>query len=333
MDFNEFKTGQNDITRRIDKVIRLFAPSLSLSEIYKAIRKGLIRVNNKKTKAEYRIEENDTIFIASFLLNKDINSQKEELKSVTNKKTILIEPDIVFENEHIIIINKPYNINVHGDDNSLDKVIKHYYKTHCSSSSLSFKPGPLHRLDRNTTGLLAFSKSLVGAHWFSENIQSHIIQKKYYGLVNGKLKNEEAWTDFISKEDNDKSSFHKVIAKKIDKEINLKDDDEKIAKTIATPISYGKFNNDDVTLVCFNIKTGRKHQIRAQSALHGHSLLGDTAYGSKKLKEPYQEFYLTAFELSFPKDNPIGLPDRITIDLPKQFIQILKYCGISKTVV
>ena len=333
MDFKEFKIGQNDITRRIDKVIRLFAPSLSLSEIYKAIRKGLIRVNNKKTKVEYRIEENDSIFIASFLLNKNDNSQKYDDKSKNNNKSILIEPDIVFENEHIIIINKPYNINVHGDNTSLDKVIEQYYKTHCSSSSLSFKPGPLHRLDRNTSGLLAFSKSLEGAHWFSENIQSHVIQKKYYGLVNGKLKNKEEWTDLISKDDNDKSGFHTVIAKKIDNAAISKDDNEKIADTIATPISYGKFNNEDVTLVCFNIKTGRKHQIRAQSALHGHSLLGDTAYGSKKIKEPYQEFYLTAFELSFPKNNPIGLPEKISIDLPKQFIQILKYCGINKTVV
>ena len=332
MDFHEFKTGQNDISRRIDKVIRIFAPSLSLSEIYKAIRKGLIRVNNKKTRAEYRIEKNDVIFIAAFLLNKE-NKSPSNKEKITFQSILPIKPDIVFENDHIIIINKPYNINVHGNETSLDKVIEQYYKNNCNSTSLSFKPGPLHRLDRNTSGLLAFSKSLEGAHWFSKNIQNHVIQKKYYGLVNGKLDNEEHWIDLITNEENEKSGFHKVIAMKTDILHISKKDNDKIAETIATPISFGKFNEQDVTLVRYNIKTGRKHQIRAQSALHGHCLLGDTAYGSEKLKKPFQEFYLTAYELCFPLDNPIGLPNKIIIDLPEPFIQILKYCGIDKSVV
>ena len=165
MEFSNFSTGQNDISRRLDKVIRLFADNLSLPEIYKGIRKGLIKVNNKKTKSDYRIKENDTISIASFLLN---NLKADEYKAAAGgpspsiSKDSINMPEIVFENEHIIIINKPYNINVHGDKNSLDKIVEQYYENKGINSSLSFKPGPLHRLDRNTTGLIAFSMSLEG---------------------------------------------------------------------------------------------------------------------------------------------------------------------------
>ena len=78
MEFSNFSTGKNDVSRRLDKVIRLFAENLSLPEIYKGIRKGLIKVNNKKTKSDYRIQENDTISIASFLLN---NLKADEYKA------------------------------------------------------------------------------------------------------------------------------------------------------------------------------------------------------------------------------------------------------------
>lgn len=323
MEFKQFKIGQNDISRRLDKVIRVFSSSLSLPEIYKAIRKGFIKVNNKKIKQDYRINEGDVIYIASFLLNKENENVTE---SKVNKSLPL--PEIVFENEHLIIINKPYNVNVHGDETSLDKIIEQYYENNYSSSSLSFKPGPLHRLDRYTTGLLVFSKSLEGAHWFSENIKTHVIQKKYYGLATGYLKESEVWKDIIQKNDKDKESFHKVTAKKLSSTSLL--DDEKIAETIVRPLKYGKFNNIDVTLIEYTIKTGRKHQIRAQSSLHNHTLLGDCAYGSNKLHNGYQEFYLTAKELTFPKDNPLGLPEKIEIRLPKLFTKILKDCGIEK---
>ena len=331
MEFSKFKFGQDDISRRLDKVIRIFANNLSLPEIYKSIRKGLIRVNNHKSKSEYRIQENDEIEIATFLLNKtglSGNDNQKNHNDFSNEKM----PEIVFENENILIVNKPYDVNVHGDENSLDKVIQQYFDNKSHEKSLSFKPGPLHRLDKKTTGLLAFSKSLEGARWFSENIQNHNIKKKYYGLVNGKIVSEEIWQDVII-EDDESKGFHKVIAKKITKnnmsQVSLEGAD-KIAETVATPLAYGSYDNDPVTLVEFNIKTGRKHQIRAQSSLHNHSLLGDTAYGSEKLKFGSQDFYLTAKELIFPKDNPLNIPCDLVINLPDDFIKILKHCGIKK---
>ena len=331
MDFKDFHTGKDDISRRLDKVIRIFAADLSLGEIYKAIRKGLIKVNNRKTKSDYRIQENDTISIASFLINK-ADSKGPHLDSPSPTKNNLKMPEIVFENDAILLLNKPYDINVHGDDNSLDKIVTQYYNSKPHSQNLSFKPGPIHRLDRKTTGLVAFSMNLEGAKWFSENIKSHTIQKKYWGLAEGTLESQEIWKDNISKADASGSpkSFHTVVATGFNEDDTQESKTEgQLAETIATPLARGAYRGHPVTLIEYNIKTGRKHQIRAQSGRHGHPLLGDVTYGGQKPAPGNQQIYLTAKELTFPKDNPLTLPGKLKISLPAPFKSILNSCGIE----
>lgn len=311
MEFTDFAAGKDDIDRRLDKVIRIFLNEKKLSELYKLIRKGLIKVNKKKTTPEYKLQENDVISIASFLIpdfNAEISKNDDEKKDI--KKNINLPP-VVFENENILIINKPYNINVHGDDESLEKIIINYYESSKDKKdSLSFIPGPLHRLDKKTTGLLAFSKSLEGARWFTKNIENHQICKKYYALLEGKIIKKEEWIDEIEVT----NSFKQAV-------------------TIVTPIETGSYKGVPVTFAKIEIKTGRKHQIRIQSSLHGHPLCGDSKYNCKLSfnKNEKREFYLQAYELNIPKDNPIGLPDLLRIDLDKDFLEILKHCEIKKT--
>lgn len=312
MDFKDFTASENDNDRRLDKILRNFLDNKALSEVYKLIRKGLIKVNHKKSKPEYHVVTGDVISIAEFLLN-----QQDE----KNNYTSLPMPQIVFENENILIINKPYNVNVHGEGETLDKAIQNYYQSKYENNSLSFTPGPLHRLDRKTTGLLAFSFSLKGAHWFSEKIQTHEIQKKYFGLVEGKLEKTELWKDYIKNNEND-SGFSKVTAS------SQKDSESKEAITKASPVAYGIYNSKPVTLVQFDIETGRKHQIRSQSSLHNHPLLGDTAYGGNAIKNNSRDFYLQAYELNIGP-NPLELPEKITIELDKDFEELLNRCGIK----
>lgn len=348
MEFINFTAGQNDAGRRLDRVLRKFLADVKLSEIYKLLRKGLIKLNNTKAKPETHINDGDIISIAAFLLeNENLNNQnqqdektikieKSNLDNVQNngytssdKKTSL---DIVFENEHLLIINKPYDRSVHGKKDGIYKDVLAYYEEHCttSSSSLSFKPGPLHRLDRRTTGLLVFSKSLTGAKWFSEGIQQHIIQKSYYAILTGMLESQTTWEDYIIDTENDsKSSFHKVQASSKAGAAGDK------AITIAVPVSYGVYKGKDVTLSRLEIKTGRKHQIRCQSALHSFPLLGDTAYGAKALSANKEvnpggrEFYLQAYSLRFPHNNPLSLPDEIKIGLSPDFLCQLECCEIK----
>ncbi len=329
MEFKDFTTGKNDDGRRLDRVLRIFLKDKSLGEIYKLLRKGLIKVNQQKAKPDSHVNEGDVISIAAFLINSNPDNNNYEPKFENSSETIC-NLDIVFENQHILIINKPYGISVHGSDNNengLDKAVLAYYQSKyknkdAENTSLSFRPGPLHRLDRNTIGLLAFSLSLEGAKWFSEGIKNHTIQKKYYGLAEGKLEKKENWEDKLASADKLENGFYTV----------MQSADGQPAQTTATPLAYGMLNDKPVTLVEYAIKTGRKHQIRAQSKIHGHPLAGDKAYGGTPIKTKYKdlnhEYYLQAYSLTIPDDNPISLPSEIKTGLSLDFVRLLEYCEI-----
>lgn len=320
MDFLEFNAGIDDNDRRIDKVLRNFIKDVPLSSIYKYIRKNLIKINNKKTTQDYRVKTGDIISIAAFIINDFSENQSESNNLQKNEETTLRKDlEIIFQNEDILILNKPYDVLVHGSDNSLDKQVENYYKkiNQNKSKSLSFTPGPLHRLDRKTTGLLSFSLSLNGARWFSENIKNHTIQKKYVSVVQNKLLHQEEWIDYIEKKsDKDNSKFHKVEVSKL-----KENDEQKKCITKITPVKYGKYKNKDITFVEIEIKTGRMHQIRAQASLHNHPLLGDTAYDGLKLEDFSQDFFLHAKELIFPSENPINIPKTVNATLPQPFLE------------
>lgn len=321
MEFRDFTAGKDDNGRRLDRVIRIFLKDLSLGEIYKLLRKGLIKLNYKKAKPDAHVNSGDIISIAAFLVK-----LKEENQTVSENHKL----NIVYENEHLLIIDKPYGISVHGSEKAvnsgLDKEVLAWYQEkerqkniNEEDKSLSFRPGPLHRLDRNTSGLLVFSMSLEGARWFSESIKNHTVSKKYYGLAEGIIEKTEEWIDKLSESDASDEVFHTVSQNASGKE----------AQTTARPLAWGKLDAKAVTLVEYSIKTGRKHQIRAQSKLHGHPLAGDKAYGGHSSKELKREYYLQAFSLSFPNENPLKLPSEIKIPLSEDFQLLLRSCEIE----
>ena len=374
MEFKIFTAGKDDSSRRLDKILRLLLPSAPLSEIYSITRKGLVKVNDKKAKAETKILEGDKIQIAAFIVEKygenqgakapenienfpekipesasqkkirqpdagqgkfcqaetrQINATQQrsgEQKSETADKTKYKFPfKIIFKNQHILILEKPYGITVHGKNDSMDVHVKKYYGSLKENSSLSFKPGPLHRLDERTSGLIAFSWSLKGAIWFSENIKNHSIQKEYLAIVQGKVRKKESWKDYIVKENNnEKKNFHTVKAVSFQSSEN-----EKISLTDITPLKTFKYKNQDLSLVSFNIHTGRTHQIRSASALHGFPLFGDSAYGAFPLEKDTavkQELFLHAWRLTFP-ENTISIPQSVTCPLPENFKIFLEKCN------
>lgn len=377
MEFSTFITGKDDENRRLDKVIRKMLTDENLSSIYKAIRKGLIKVNQKKTSAEYKIQEGDCIKIASFLLNENFiqkSASKRNNYDKTNNKNFQLEKKLsnnlknditnniadgllnksisavsekdsktisysnvekateikiqpaninfktIIKNQYIWIINKPFGLCVQGTQDSLDKMIQNEYENSSHKKSLSFKPGPLHRLDKKTTGLLAFSQNLSGARWFSKNIQNHSIQKTYIGIAQGHLNKKVFWSDLINentKKKEKKSDFKTV-------EINCgKPDESKEAHTTASPLIHGTYNGYPITLIRYDIKTGRHHQIRSQSAFHGFPLLGDTAYGGLSLRKNDDLFFLHAWELRFP-ENDFNIPLKLNASFPDSFISFIK---------
>ncbi len=325
MDFLEFTAGNDDNDRRLDKILRKIAGQKNLSGIYKAIRKGLVRLNGKKTDFSEKVFAGDKIKIASFLLENE-NSIKQTKKSPENsnadKKEYKPDFQIIFENKDILVVNKPYDVTVQGSDDSLNKKVLEYYKaSRSSSSSLAFSPGPLHRLDRKTTGLLVFSMSLDGARWFSKNIAEHTITKIYLAVVQGNLLKTERWNDFIKKDSSEKSKGFKTV--EISKEKSDDFADAKEAATEAKPLKHFKISGIECTLVQFHIFTGRTHQIRAQSAFHGFPLFGDTAYGGIKTNAE-QDFFLHASELVFPKERLSGIPEKLEAQMPQSMLNILQ---------
>lgn len=304
MDFTFFEVSDDDAERRLDKVLKCILESNNAKDtnVFGLIRKNLIKLNGKKTKADVHVKIGDRIEVASFLLGEKMNLKVHEPE---RKKLKL---DVVFENDHLLIINKPAGINVQPskeNGESLSLYVEQYYASKKENRSLSFTPGPLHRIDRFTRGLVCFSMSLKGARWFSENLLNHRIKKTYRGVMEGhfgEIGKKEHFADLIddSNEYHQTDGFHTVTAG---------NGRGKTASTFVTPIEHRFIKGTPVTAAEFEIETGRKHQIRAQCALHGHPLYADSAYGSSYSGN----FDLCAFRLEFP-DNDLGIPAVVLLD-------------------
>lgn len=315
MDFREFTAGADDDNRRLDRIIRKISGKENLSGLYKAIRKGLVKLNGKKTEVSEHVFKGDKIKVPEFLLQ-DESSENKKSCSVCAKKT---DFQIIFQNEDLLVINKPYDVPVHGSADSLEKsAVEFYREKFPEKKSISFTPGPLHRLDRKTTGLLAFSMSLAGARWFSENIASHSIKKVYSAVFQGKITEAQKWTDFISKEYSEESSFQtvKVAGTQLSEKYA-------VAETEIFPLRHFEYKGIPCTIADIEIKTGRTHQIRAQAAFHGFPLLGDTAYGGTEITAG-QDFFLHAKTLFFPENRLPGLPRKLDAKPPFAFEKFCK---------
>ncbi|OJF77718.1 MAG: hypothetical protein BKP49_01700 [Treponema sp. CETP13] len=339
MNFNNFPIGPDDCGRRLDRIVRKFLPDLQISFIYKNIRTGFIRINNKKQKQDYILQPSDVINIASLLIQKGkSNPTKKNLED--NQSQNLLVPTILFKNDNFLAINKPYDVPVQGssqNDISLNRIITKLYNP--KNFSLTFTPGPLHRLDRRTTGTLIFSQSLKGAQWFSQAMQNKTITKEYLGLVCGKVTQNHKWIDFIDDSYHNNNGFR--IVRVVDATQEKISPVAKKAITNIIPLkntvieALGK--KIPITLCKFIIETGRMHQIRAQSAYHGFPLAGDSAYSTgiyadiklrsfgihdSKNKEKIPEFLLHAIRLKSPQ-NDLGLPTEIIAPLPTFFKNII----------
>lgn len=323
MDFTHFSAGTDDGGRRLDKIVRRFMPEESLSSLYKYIRKGLVKLNGKKCAGNTRTEAGDDIQIASFLVKRiEIAAPK---KDSFPRPAALPEQLVVLRTNDILFLNKPYDVPVHpaSDGNAgaaLSEIVQADYDFfHEKQESLSFRTGPLHRLDRKTTGLIAFSQSLAGAQWFSETLRDRSVEKVYLGIVQGTMEGTQHWRDTIQKNERiPANAFHTVS-------VHDGNGSGKHSETLASPVAYGICAGMNVTLVEFTIKTGRTHQIRSQCAFHGFPLLGDTAYAGARIDsaEYGYDFFLHAHRLAFRGDVLPGIPNEVTAPLPPNFKKML----------
>ncbi len=312
-----FQVDKDDTGRRIDRVIRKILSNTPLSGIYKLIRNGKIKINGKKFPPSYRLVEGDTISLPKDLTN--------NIPTKTNKtdKTSSIKPFIIEETEDFIAINKPRGVLVHGK-NSLDTMLLNYLNNTQEEKNpfRAFTPGPIHRLDRNTSGIVIFSKSLKGAKEISILFKEHRVTKIYLAVIEGKLTRKATLRDILYRDKNKKKS---IVGIPHTQEESPKGENKNQKWQEVITHLYPLVSTDKLTLTLCIPVTGKSHQIRAQLANYGHPLLGDIKYGGRKNRGG---FLLHALQIIVKgKSNIKGLKN-LFAPLPKEsYIMIEDYFG------
>lgn len=274
--------GTNEAGQRLDKFLRKLLTDVPLSAIFKALRKGDIRVNGKKQKENYALQLNDIIEIKYLKSNQE--AKKQEIKF---KKVDASGMKIIYEDDNLLIVEKWPGILIHPDSKSEEATLTDYVLSYLNEKGaylpdqeVTFTPASCNRLDRNTSGIVMFGKTFEGLRSLNEMIREGKVEKYYMTLVTGKVK-DGIYTGYIKK--NEDVNISKVY----DEEIP---NSKKIAmevKTIQTNAAY--------SLVEIDLITGRSHQIRAHMAHLGHGVIGDNKYGDKKLNS----FFASKFGLNY----------------------------------
>jgi len=262
----ELITGENDKGRRLDRILRKALPDRPLPLLHRLLRQGHVLVNGKPAKAQDRLDSGAIISIPS------LTAFGHE--SAGQKPVALPSPAIIWQGHGLIAVNKPPGLEVHGSGTSLgyslDKMVQAYLAGKIAAS-LSFKPGPLHRLDKPTSGIVIFSTSIEGARNFSSLMREQKVQKTYLAILEGTVKNDEIWEDELVRD----KGIKKTFISEPDTGGLMKHTGSKTAITKITLLAA----KDNYSLIKAEIATGRTHQIRAQAAAHGHPLAGDRKYG------------------------------------------------------
>jgi len=301
----ELVTGENDKDRRLDRILRKALPDYPLPLIHKLIRQKKVFIDGKPGKADDRLNIGVKIVIQKEFTQ--TSNQRFEKDTKKEMEVNLSSLHILWESKDLLALNKPAGLAVHGT-NSLDSIAQLYLADKLSSS-LSFKPGPLHRLDKPSSGIVVFSKSLEGARLFTSLMRERKISKTYLAIAEGKIEKEEIWQDDLIRDKEKKKTF-----------IARKSGTGKNAITKITPLSF----KDGYTLIEAQIETGRTHQIRAQAAAHGYPLAGDIKYGARKIRNKDKvDIFLHAWKLEFLDvkiEAPLHMnPDDISNGFHKRF--------------
>ena len=269
----------NESGQTLEKYVKKVLSYAPLSFIYKLFRKKDIKVNGHWQKEKYVVNSGEEVSIYVS------DEQMEEFKNKYNfTPSDYIKPWIIYEDKNVILINKPRGVLVQKDENYNDKpldqmVIEYmmFNNEYDPQNDLAFKPGPAHRIDRNTSGIVIFGKNHDSLAYLFELFQKHeLIGKHYICLVNGDIAEDGKVEAPLRKNFDTK----KVVVAPISS-------GAKKAETIYHPIErFGDFTLLDITLV-----TGRTHQIRVHMSYIRHHVIGDGKYGDFKTNNMFEREY------------------------------------------
>ena len=272
--------GPNEAGQRCDKFARKLLKDVPLSAIYKSFRKGDIKVNGKKVKEKYSLQDGDVIEF------REIKTEAEKKKKDTFQR-IDNKLKITYEDENILMVEKWPGVLVHSDKKNGDKTLTDYVLSYLydkgdyePEKEGTFIPAPCNRLDRNTSGIVIYGKNFAALKEMNEMIRDRKVEKFYTALVKGRIK-EGYYEAYISKnEDSNISSISDVP----------KPNTKHIAMNVKNIQSCGTFS-----LVELELLTGRSHQLRAHLSYLGNPIVGDLKYGEKKLNS----FFINRYGLDY----------------------------------
>ncbi len=275
---NFIKVNINNVNQRIDNYLFKIIKVLPKNKIYSLLRKGNIRVNKKRISHNYKLKINDIIRIPL------INIKKKKIyidKYIIEK----FKNYIIYEDEYILAINKPYGISVHKGSKINLNIIDIFRCIYKNEKFLEL----VHRIDKNTSGILLISKNLNILRFLHKSFKKNRIKKQYIGLIHG------IWPFYINKIENyiSRNRYVSYITKEYS--------NGKLSKTL---FNINKYFNKYTLLNIIPI-TGRNHQIRLHTSSLGYPIVGDNVYGNKKndyfffKKFGIKRLFLHSYILSF----------------------------------
>ncbi|NLC87255.1 MAG: RluA family pseudouridine synthase [Clostridiaceae bacterium] len=298
-----FKVEKNEAKLRLDSYISQKDKDISRTAVKRLLEEEKIKVNNKEEKLSYKVQENDEIEI-------QIDPPKEIKLEAQN-----IPIDIIYEDNDIIVVNKPKGLVVHpangNPDSTLVNAIMAICKDSLSGIGGELRPGIVHRLDKDTSGLLIVAKNDKAHVNMSEKIKNREVKKTYIALVRGTIQEEEATINMpIGRSLKDRK---KMAVIKTGKE----------AITHFKVIDRYVTDKGTYTLLEIKIDTGRTHQIRVHMAEIGYPVIGDLVYSNGKNEFGIEGQCLHAKRLEF--SHPITGENMILeAPLPEYYQKVLK---------
>lgn len=262
---------------RIDSYLAEIMPDISRSKLQKGVREGLILVNNKSVKAAYKLRFGDIVTVSG----DSISIKKPEPED--------IPLEIVWEDENMAVINKPSGMLTHPTtkeiSGTLVNALMYKYGENLSDLNGDLRPGIVHRLDRNTSGLIMIAKNNRTHEFLVNEMKEKRFLKKYLAVVKGSLEKDEF--EIESPIGRHLTQPHKQCIR----------EDGKESLTLVKVLE----RLEGATFVELTLITGRTHQIRVHMSSIGHPVYNDTLYGFGKMKIKTEEQVLQSYKLEFTR--------------------------------
>ncbi|KEI10606.1 pseudouridine synthase [Clostridium sp. K25] len=297
MCIKEFIIHENLVNCRLDVFISNSLEGKSRSYIQKLIQEGHVKVNGKDKKSNYKLKLHDSVIV---------NNIENESQKINPEN---IDLDILYEDKDIIVINKPQGMVVHPATSNYSGTLVNALLYHCDTLSTlndDTRPGIVHRIDKDTSGVLVVAKNNKAHEVLAEQLKEHSMKREYIALVEGILKEDNGLIDKpLGRNPKDRIKMAVVQG-------------GKNAITHYEVLKRFKKN----TLVKCILETGRTHQIRVHMSYIGHPLVGDPMYGFKKQRFKLKGQMLHAKKLGFIHPTTQEYIE-FESDLPKYYKEVL----------